>query len=212
MRRFDFQSQTQGHAGEERWRRLPNRARAVARWNPYLHAMPIFAVALIGAQIVQSRPQIISFNNGVTIRSRGILLLKDNSASMTGKESRARDRIRRLELADICYERILITGAGVSTERDRHYDEGKRNLLDALRERSRLLASRRFDAIYVLADFFVHPNGGYVDESNGDGFKQLRELLDSYGLRLYLDTVDDPPKQELIEIAKASGGGLISNN
>ena len=140
---------------------------------------------------------------GEIVRAKKVLVMKDRSGSMGGKEKQLAALIALFEGSDMEVVKDSARGFGVSTE------GAPDNLLHELE--SSLKENPDVDAVYVFSDF-PSENEPAVDGDNPAGYQRLRELLGTYQVRLYLDTVEFSPLKEMIEIAVASGGGMVKNS
>ena len=164
--------------------------------------MLVWAVVAIAIFYVVGHITPIVEIDGLVVRAKSVLVMKDRSGSMSGTEEKLDALIAIFKDSNINVVIDSARGFGVSTDGDSD------NLLYELQDA--LKANSDIDAVYVFSDF--NKNFEYsVDGDNPDGYQKLRKLLDTYQLRLYLGTVTDPPRKEMIEIAIASGGNMIEN-
>jgi hypothetical protein len=79
---------------------------------------------------------------------------------------------------------------------------------NALRTLERVVPGLEVDAIYLFSDF--DNLTASLDSSDADGYARLRQLLAARRIRLYLSTVRHEPERTMIEVAAASGGGVVT--
>ncbi len=138
--------------------------------------------------------------NGQVFTAKNVIILKDVSGSMGGTEERLQGLINQLKNAGISVDNPVETqGGGFSVAGSD--DNSLKKLEKALKE------NPAADAIFVFSDFTIF--GFPWDGSDAAGYQRLRELLRGGQRRLYLGTVNLQPPDELIRIARDSGGGLI---
>jgi hypothetical protein len=147
-----------------------------------------------------------AFINGKALTATNVVLVIDNSGSMKGTEERITQLRQRLQSAGISVaaeKRSDGFGFGVATPRAR--DNALYFLEEALRQ------SPGADAVYLFSDFDPTDRPYEPDFSDIAGYARLRELLQQGRRRLYLGTVRTQPGEELIRIAKESGGDVIES-
>lgn len=207
MGRFAFQIEGLTEKHQRRWEHKAQSGGSLANI-PGLPAIPLiwlkYAVVAISILYVVAPFTPTVEIGGQAVSAKTVLVMKDRSGSMKGEDKK--NKLKALsEIFKDSNINVLIDSArgfGVATDGDSD------NLLYELQDA--LKANPDIDAVYVFSDF--SKNIEYkVDGDNSAGYQNLRELLDTHQLRLYLGTVKDPPRNEMIEIAIASGGGLIEN-
>jgi hypothetical protein len=115
-------------------------------------------------------------------------------------QERLKGLINQLKNAGISVDNPVETqGGGFSAAGSE--DNSLKKLEAALRE------NPGADAIFVFSDFTIYTIAW--DEDDAAGYLRLRELLRGGRRRLYLGTVNLKPHEDLITIARDSGGGLI---
>ena len=127
--------------------------------------------------------------DGTEFRAFRVAVLRDSSPSMSNQQDRLQRRLGELRAGGVAIDRVTDVDEGASVGA----------LLAALRLILPELPG--VDAIYFFSDF--------QDRNDPDDFIQLRQLLDSRGLRLYIATVELPPATEWTEAALQSGGGVL---
>jgi hypothetical protein len=130
--------------------------------------------------------------------ARNVLLLLDVSFSMGGTKATLDRQIEQMLKAGITIDaRSESWGFGF-------------NLADPYNALNKLEAALRtnpaVDAIYLFSDF----DPGALDYSDEAGYARLRQLLREGRRRLYLGTVRLEPDARLLQIARESRGGLIT--
>lgn len=137
---------------------------------------------------------------GQRFTARNVLLLVDRSSSMHGMEAVLARQIEQLRKAGIAVgERSKPFGFGFTVTGN------KMNALHTLEEA--LQRNPAVDAIYLFSDF---DRLSWIDDTDEAGCAKLRELLRERHRRLYLGTVFRQPEQRLLQIARESGGDLIT--
>ena len=147
-----------------------------------------------------------AFINGKALTATHVVLVIDGSGSMSGTQDRIRQLRDRLQSAGISVgaeSRSDGFGFGVATPRAR--DNALYHLEEALRQ------DPAADGIYLFSDFDPTTEVYEPDLSDAAGYARLRELLQQKHRRLYLGTVRMQPGEELIRIAKESGGDVIES-
>lgn len=159
------------------------------------------ALALAALYVLQwsYTPSVIV--SGQVFTGKNVILLEDRSGSMTAPyQERLKELINQLKNAGISVDNPVETqGGGFSATGSA--DNSLKKLEATLKE------NPGADAIFVFSDFTIISKPW--DESDAAGYQRLRQLLRGGQRRLYLGTVNLPPPQELITIARDSGGGLI---
>jgi len=141
----------------------------------------------------------IIFTNGQPFIGNHVIVVRDESGSMNGKEPSLYALINKLRTSELIVEPLTTDGFGVS-------ESGSQNNLlhkvkDALNENPLI------DTIYAFSDFYDVQDKNW--ESDQNGYLQLKTLLTKHNVRLYIGTVQYDPSNELIKIARESGGGFI---
>ena len=204
MRRCDFQIDGLTEKHLRRWKRLTKLAGTPAdiAGSPVTPLKILASAAVVAAVFYAIDPFTPKADVGEIVKAKKLLVMKDRSGSMSGTEAKLAALSAIFEGSNMKLVIDSARGFGVSTDGDPD------NLLYELQDG--LKANPDVDAVYVFSDF--ERNFEYrVDGDNAAGYQKLRELLDTYQLRLYLGTVKYPPRKEMIEIAVASGGGMIEN-
>jgi hypothetical protein len=143
---------------------------------------------------------------GTVVQARRVSIVVDISGSMklNNKQTTLYEHLQALQAADIVVvSRTDTYGFGVSSnwQPDGQYT----NLLQSIE--SIVTSGSDADALFFFSDFYI--TGDWFDLSDQQGYEQLRQLLRKHPRRLYLDSVEESPSKELIDIANQSGGGLI---
>lgn len=136
----------------------------------------------------------------LVLGASNVIVLPDNSGSMEDKKPRLVALIDQLRKRGVNADNQFPTdGGGFSSE-------GPSN--NSLKQLEAALETNPgADAIFVFSDF---SDGNYpADVHDEAGFQRLRRLVLARPRHLYLGTVDKQPPQELIEIARQSGGGMF---
>jgi hypothetical protein len=210
MRRLEFHATS----SEEEVRRWQKQSRLVHPFGGVLSgSVGWFLIGLTGLYVYHSYLDYHSgfgrrttFVDGRAVTATNIILLIDNSGSMRGTEQRIRDlreRLRRSGISIGSEKRPDGFGFGVATPGAR--ENALSYLEEALRE------NPAADAIYVFSDFDPTFESYPPDESNPAGYARLREILRQGHRRLYLGTVRNLPSEQLIRIARESGGDVIES-
>ncbi len=161
--------------------------------------LPLIIPVLCGALVIAAgigAPNAVV--NGVTITGSHILVVEDVSGSMaSSQEELARQKAR---FGSALFEGgPKMDGFGVMSTGENS------NLLHVLQRE--LPARRGVDTVYVFSDF--QPGTASWDCNDLAGLAQLRQLIRSAGVRLYLSTVNMLPSRGLLSIARESDGGLV---
>src|SRR2546425_3353145 len=137
---------------------------------------------------------------GHVFTGKNVIILEDISGSMGETEVRQLTAlINQLKDSGVSVDNPVTTqGGGFSAAGSE--DNSLKKLEGALK------ANPGADAIFVFSDFTIFDLPW--DGNDAAGYQRLRELLRGHR-RLYLGTVNLPPPDELITIARASRGGLI---
>jgi len=215
MRQLHFRVAGLTEKDVQRWRKLtqPSVITAKILAGTMIAATVIYAVgalgpiALIDGEVIRARNALVIMDDsrsiGEVIRAQKVLVIVDISGSMLDSEDQSKLQRQLEQLGDMgmLTDKRTASGFGVSTTANDY------NLLNQL-ERG-LEANPNVDAVYAFSDFEVVDKSYW--KSDRQGYKHLRELLRKQRLRLYLGTVKYQPPNELIRVAKESGGGVIVN-
>jgi len=205
MRHLHFHGYAPSGKNVRRGQRRPSSLRPFAGFPTSIPAAILIALAALYVfrEYLQYHNRFVSSGYtaivaGQKFTARNVLLLLDYSPSMRGKEATLNRQIEQMRKAGI----IIIASS-------ESYGFGfnladPNNALNKLKEALR--ANPAVDAIYLFSDF----DPGPVDYSDEAGYAELRELLRQGRRRLYLGTVRDQPEQRLLQIARESGGDLIT--
>ena len=139
--------------------------------------------------------------SGVSIQATHILILVDDTTSMSAQEIQE-DLTRQrtlLEGLESVRPEPHIQAFGVSSS---GYPS---NLL--YRALAELPRHPEVDALYVFSDF--HPYTPEADCDDQAGLAEFRALVRKSRVRLYLSSAEMVPSPGLVAIAEESGGGLI---
>lgn len=138
---------------------------------------------------------------GQVFTGKNVIILEDISGSVRAPDKeRLKGLITLLKSAGISVDnRVETQGGGFSAVGSE--DNSLKKLEAALKE------NPWADTIFVFSDFTVYDLPW--DGNDAAGYQRLRELLKRGPRRLYVGTVNLPPPDELITIARDSGGGLI---
>ncbi|HKR61079.1 MAG TPA: hypothetical protein VJS64_15270 [Pyrinomonadaceae bacterium] len=129
-----------------------------------------------------------------------VIVLPDQSGSMSDKQARLQALIDRLKQRNIDTDNQFATdGGGFSSQGP---DNNSLHRLETA-----LQAHPGADAIFVFSDFSSSDYG--ADVHDDAGLNRLRQLVTEQPRRLYLGTVAELPPERLVAIARQSGGGLI---
>lgn len=121
-------------------------------------------------------------------RGERVVVVRDVSVSMIDFKDRLESRIRELRAGGVGIDLVADLG-GSSVDL----------LVDSLGQMLPNLP--HVDTVYFFADF--------KDTGSPERYHQLRRLLDSRELRLYIATVNLEPAREWVEIARESGGDVM---
>jgi len=197
--RAEFRANGVDEQNVRRWRR----ADRASSWP----AIVVLAVGVIVFRDVSS-PQAIPEgaiagpeDAGRFVRGDRILILFDNSGSVTGDANKMRSRAEQIaslrQQHPIAGERttngFAIQGAGSSWD-----------MVGPLEEEVARLGG--IDTVYFISDF----DGTDANDDTGGGYSTLIRLLQTNRIRLYLSTVRNPPPLRDAQIAADSGGGVVS--
>jgi hypothetical protein len=159
--------------------------------------LAILAVLAAAAYAGHNRP--IAALGDAAVVARTVLVLRDVSGSMDGTEAALATQTQAALAAGVRVAADVRTvGFGMSPAGDPG---------NALRTLERVLRHVEADAVYVFSDF-DNQTGSY-DDADAEGLARLEALLVAERMRLYLATVRLDPDPRLVEIATASGGGVI---
>lgn len=168
-----------------------------SRIHPSFNKPKILLLSLVVVGVIYT---VVPVNLRSMIRANNVLIITDNSASMTGTELTLERQLFYLRKNGNISEELEAVGFGVSLTAD------SRNLLNQIR--TALNLNSDIDAIYAFSDFEVVNESYWISDTNG--YEELRRLLRESEARLYLGTVRYMPVPELISIARESGGKVIS--
>lgn len=211
MRRLEFHASIPSEEDVRHWRRQSHLVHPLS--NVLGGALGWFLIGLASLYVYHSyldyhsrfaRPT--AFINGKALTATNVVLVIDGSGSMRGTEEKIRQLRERLQSAGISVgaeKRADGFGFGVATPRAR--DNSLYYLEEALRQ------DPAADAVYLFSDFDPTNEIYDPDLSDAAGYARLRELLRQRHRRLYLGTVRMPPGEQLIRIAKESGGDVIES-
>ena len=207
MDQFEFRTNS---VTERQWRRIKRHLRhgpgsSLSTWLPgggsaivglnLPLAIPVLCGGLLIVAGINTQSTLV---NGVTVEGSHILIVEDTSGSMSSsQEELARQKARFA--STLFQDSPKIDGFGVGSGGD------PTNLLHVLQRE--LPARRGVDTVYVFSDF--EPGTASWDCNDLAGLAQLRQLIRSAGVRLYLSTVNMVPSRGLLAIARESGGGLV---
>ncbi len=168
-------------------------------------ASKIVAWCAVAATVVYSTGVMtnVAEIDGVTIKGTNVLVVKDTSGSMDGSGRPAKLEKYLKDLKESGMEIKTgngVTGFGVSAS-------NSNNLLGSIE--NGLKNNSNVDTIYAYSDF--EATGDYSWSNDNEGYRRLEELLSEKGVRLYLGTVQYNPPERLSEIARNSGGDLITS-
>jgi hypothetical protein len=155
------------------------------------------SVAAVAASMLTGQPA-VAIDGGIIVGDR-IAIIRDDSGSMIPERPLLDRHITSFQANGMTTEITGVDGFGVS-----RVDIGN-SLLYAVNQR--LQAASKPTTIYAFSDF--EQTTADFWRSDAEGYRQLREMLAEHGVRFYLGTVRYPPSAELLEIARASGGGLL---
>jgi hypothetical protein len=155
------------------------------------------------AAIVSGSPSAI-ISGGLFI-GKHVVLVRDISGSMNEpmRQENLKHQIDRLKASGMAIDEARgALGFGTSRTTDSN------NLLHQVEQALQTYPDA--DAIYAFSDFEI--TGAQYWQSDRDGYLRLETILTDHGVRLYLSTVVNPPPNELVAIARQSGGSLIQLN
>jgi uncharacterized protein YfaP (DUF2135 family) len=148
----------------------------------------VTAGAVVAIAIVASAPA-----------PRQALALVDATQSMAGSEERLNRYLARLERDGVAPRIVRTAGFGLGVRGD------SGNLLHSME--TALAANPAVGSVYVFSDFACQ--SPEYDEDDAGGYQRLREIIKERRLRMFLGTVQDPPAEEFLNLARESGGGPL---
>ena len=207
MGQIDFQIKGLTVHDRRRWKKATESGGTVA----LIPGLPAISLKLIGWILITVAVAYVLAPINPTaqigdraVSAKAVLVMNDRSGSMRGQDLQAKlaALIATLKASNMKVVTDSARGFGVA-------DKGAwDNLLHELQDA--LKAYPDIDAVYVFSDFTKDFEFA-VDGDDQAGYQIFHELLNKYQLRLYLGTVKDPPRRQMVEIAIASGGGMIEN-
>ncbi len=141
--------------------------------------------------------------DGMTIKGTKVLVIEDVSGSMnSGRRNKLEKHRTNLKKSGMVLNKENNYGAHGLGVSNKYNNNLLKNIENGLGKDSEV------DTIYAFSDFQASGDSWKSDET---GYQRLEELLSEKGVRLYLGTVEHDPPEKLTEIAKKSGGGLITS-
>lgn len=133
------------------------------------------------------------------VKGRRVLVLLDESGSMSDTTDATNGQLSALAAHNISVTSPVATnGYAISAS------QTTLSIVQPLE--AALEANPAVDTVYFISDF----KGGDENDNDADGEAQLRRILASRHLAIYLCTVDQPPpRSEYYSIPRDSGGGVI---